>query len=701
MMEKILLDNYSPPSVVVDNTGTIHYIHGKVGEFLDFPEGEAKMNIHAMVKKGLKLKVSAAIREVIKGNTKIHYENLPLSLNGKNKMHFNLSCIPVGEPQSMSGLIIVSFEKVIAEEKKAKAIELKNDSNKSNNIKLIELEEELHSTRLHLQTTIEELEVTNEELQSTNEELQSSNEELQSTNEELQTSKEELQSVNEELTTVNNELESKITELRKVNDDMNNLMVSSKTATLFLDNDLLIKRFTPACKTMLNLIDKDVGRSIKHISTNLLYDNMITDAEEVLKTLVPKDVDVQIQNSGWFNMRIVPYRTINNEIKGAVITFFNITERYIAEREKVKSLLFLDSMVETTRTPLVVLDNNLKIVRTNKAFLSMFNTTSEKTTGKYFQDLGNRQWNIPQLNDLLEKVASRHSSFFDYQVEHAFEKLGTRIMILNASELKIDEENAMILLSIEDITFQKNYERDLIESKTKTEDALNRATFFKDLLTHDVNNILQVLLASSEMISKFYDVSNGLEKIKELNSINLEQLIKAKILVHNIQVISKLDEEKKNIHPLEIVGIVKNAIIDLKNAYKEKNIVTNIQSVNEKESVMADELIKDAIENVLLNAVKHNDKENIAITVQISREKADSASYVKLEFIDNGPGIDDDKKTDIFEKKTRESLKGLGIGLSIVKNIIERYDGKIFVKNREKNNHKKGCNFVMLIPQVI
>ena len=188
------------------------------------------------------------------------------------------------------------------------------------------LKQELRAKEEYLQTTNEELETSNEELKSSNEEMQSVNEELQSTNEELETSKEELQSVNEELATVNAELQTKVADLSRANNDMNNLLAGTGIATVFVDHHLRILRFTPAATKIINLIQSDIGRPVSHIVSNLPgYGNLKEDTQAVLDTLVPKETDVQTAEGRWYTMRIQPYRTMDNVIEGAVLTFVDIT----------------------------------------------------------------------------------------------------------------------------------------------------------------------------------------------------------------------------------------------------------------------------------------------------------------------------------------------------------------------------------------
>lgn len=204
--------------------------------------------------------------------------------------------------------------------------------------RIAELKLELRAREGDLQASNEELETSNEELKSANEEMQSINEELQSTNEELETSKEELQSVNEELSTVNNELQAKVLDLSRANNDMNNLLAGTGIGTLFVDHQLRILRFTPAVRDIINLILSDVGRPMSHLAFKLIgYDNLLADVQSVLDTLVAKDVDVQVADGQWFTMRIQPYRTLENVIEGAVLTFVNITEM-VRAREELRRL---------------------------------------------------------------------------------------------------------------------------------------------------------------------------------------------------------------------------------------------------------------------------------------------------------------------------------------------------------------------------
>ena len=282
------------------------------------------MNILEMAREGLKLELNAAIRKVITRKKDIVFKDLNVKTNG-DVQTINLVVKPIVKPEAMKGLMMVIFEDVHSL-KPSRPVK-KTYTSKHINERASELEQELKSTKENLQATIEELETSNEELNSTNEEMQSSNEEMQSANEELEASKEELQSINEELMTLNAEHQVKIEEFSRVINDMNNLLASTEIATIFLDNDLQIKGFTPAVTKIINLIKTDIGRPVSDIVSNLEYENLVTDVNIVLDTLVFREKEIKNTKNLWYLMRILPYRTTENMIDGAVITFIDITHR--------------------------------------------------------------------------------------------------------------------------------------------------------------------------------------------------------------------------------------------------------------------------------------------------------------------------------------------------------------------------------------
>ncbi len=334
LAEQSLLQEYTPASVVVNERGDIQYIHGRTGRYLEPAPGNVGMNIIRMAREGLRLELNAALHKAAARKETRHCPGLQVKTNG-DFVNVNLTVRPlIAGPEATANpvLFLVSFEDAPAAlpvrpgQKVGTGDGIRNLFGDSD-ARVATLEQELRAKEEHLQITLEEMETSNEELKSSNEEMQSVNEELQSTNEELETSKEELQSVNEELATVNTELQQKVFELSRSNNDMNNLLAGTGVGTVFVDHQMNIRRFTTAATKLINLIQTDVGRPVGHIVSNLLgYDRLVEDTQAVLDTLIPKEVEVQTKAGDWYLMHIRPYRTLENVIEGAVLTFFEVTD---------------------------------------------------------------------------------------------------------------------------------------------------------------------------------------------------------------------------------------------------------------------------------------------------------------------------------------------------------------------------------------
>jgi len=451
--EGIILNDYGPAAVIINEKNEILYVLGRTGKYLEPSTGKFPSDILAMAREGLRLELATAIRKVSQQGTVVRSERLSVKTNGEYHL-VNLVVKPISEPASMKGTLIVIFEDIRPEEvteTEAKGAGPESDDHP----RVLKLEYELRSTKEYLQTTIEELETSNEELKSTNEELQSSNEELQSTNEELETSKEELQSVNEELSTVNSEHQMKIEELSKTSSDLNNLLASTEVGTIFLDNNLRIQRFTPSVTDFINVIHTDIGRPVSHIVSNIDYDCLVDDAKEVLRNLVSKEKEVRTNDGRWYQMRVLPYRTIENVIDGVVVTFAEITglKKALDELEAARSRECWDTVADTAHEAVVILDKDLHVEEANQAFFKLFNTARDQTRGISCFEIGDGCLDIPALRDLLEELLPEETVIQNYRVEGRFRNLGKRIMLLNAKRL---ETRALfpdrVVLAIQDIT---------------------------------------------------------------------------------------------------------------------------------------------------------------------------------------------------------------------------------------------------------
>jgi two-component system, chemotaxis family, CheB/CheR fusion protein len=398
-----------PVGALVNERGDILYLHGRTGLFLEPVPGETGTNnILQMAREGLRRELNTALHQAVAGAAIVRCPDLRVKTNGDFiTVQVTVRPVPAGQgtlrtaaPEQAGGapnLFLVIFEEPPAAVSKGTekpdveaADRGVSDVATAEDARIASLKQELRAKEEYLQTANEELETSNEELKSSNEEMQSVNEELQSTNEELETSKEELQSVNEELATVNVELQTKVVDLSQANNDMNNLLAGTGIGTIFVDRQLRILRFTPTVTQVINLILTDVGRPVGHIVSNLAgYDRLVADVQAVLDTLVPKEVEVQTRAGEWFQMHIRPYRTLENVIEGAVITFAEITllkrtEAALRDSEVYRRLAVL---VRDSRDAVTMQDFDGRILAWNPAAERIYGWTEAEALNMNIREL--------------------------------------------------------------------------------------------------------------------------------------------------------------------------------------------------------------------------------------------------------------------------------------------------------------------------
>jgi two-component system CheB/CheR fusion protein len=315
MADQVLLREFSPPAVLVNERGDIVYINGRTGRFLEPAAGKANWNIHVMARPGIRTQLAVALRQALQESKPVELHGLKVEDNDSQTVDVTVRAIE--EPKALQGMIMIVFRDVVqpARRRGRRAAGLPDP----------QLSEEVLRSREEIRALRQEMRASQEELQAANEELQSTNEELQSANEELTTSKEEAQSMNEELQTINGELQSKLDDLALAQSDMQNLLNSIDIATLFLDNDLNVRRFTDRATRIFHLRETDVGRPLSDLASTLNYPQLHADAQETLRTLATCEKEIAASDGHWYMVRIMPYRTLTNVIQGAVITLVDIT----------------------------------------------------------------------------------------------------------------------------------------------------------------------------------------------------------------------------------------------------------------------------------------------------------------------------------------------------------------------------------------
>ena len=449
-VERELVNRFVPASIVVNSEWEIVQFRGKTGAYLEPAAGHPTFSLSRMAREGLLVDLRAALNTAKKENVPVRKEGVSIQSDGGTR-DINFEVIPIRAEASQERFYVVVFQdsppkfssktasKRLAAEKSPKDSPLARQNER--------LAREIRQLRSQLQSLIEEHETTSEEFKTANEEVLSSNEELQSTNEELETAKEELQSSNEELTTVNEELQNRNIELSTANNDLLNVFANVNIPVVLVNNDIHIRRFTPAAEKLLNLLPSDIGRYLGEIRPNIDLENLDQVARQTVETITPRDDEVRDSAGMWHLMRCRPYKTSENKVEGAVISFVDIDA---LKRLVEETRAYADTLIETAREAIVILDDKLRVVAANPAFYSSFAVSPFDTVNRLIFDLGNRQWDIPALRTLLEKILRQNVRVDDFEVRHTFEHIGERVMLLNARRLSTRQ--FLIILSIEDVT---------------------------------------------------------------------------------------------------------------------------------------------------------------------------------------------------------------------------------------------------------
>jgi two-component system, chemotaxis family, CheB/CheR fusion protein len=477
--DRVSVNQFAPPAVLISADLQILQFRGATGAYLEPPTGKATLDVLKMARQGLMLPLRATINKARKDNKTVRADNVRIEHDSTTRT-VNVQVIPLKNLRERAFLIV--FEDA---EKPAPARTAKGRSRDARRVKTVsaqrgrtsrsqesrriaELETDLAETRDYLQAIQEQHEAANEELQASNEEVQSANEELQSINEELETSKEELESANEELTSVNEEMANRNAELQRLNSDLVNIQTSAHVAIVLLARNLTIRRFSAKAEEQLNLLAADIGRPIGNVRFPFDVSDLESLVTDVITTVHAQERELQDRDGHWYSLRVRPYLTIDNKVDGAVLVLVDIDALKRVEQAIAAARDYADNIVATVREPILVLDASLRVERASRVFYETFGGEPGDTEGRFVYDLGNRQWDIPELRRLLGTILSEQHTIEDFSVEHTFEGLGRRIMLLNARRMHDPEHRAeRILLAFEDITERRQTDTLLRESETR------------------------------------------------------------------------------------------------------------------------------------------------------------------------------------------------------------------------------------------
>jgi two-component system CheB/CheR fusion protein len=665
--DRLVLAEHGPPGAVVDDAMNIVQVRGRTAPYLELSPGEPTQNLLKLAREGLIAGLGKAIQTARESNAAAKEDGFRIEDGGQLK-DVTIEVIPFrGASPSEERYFLVLFEDV--EPKRGPSVAHKpaiEDSGGSDRLR-----RELVAAKEYLQSIVEDN-------ASTLEELRAANEEAQAGNEELETAQEELESANEELNTLNEELKISNVEFSKVNRDLTNLLESISIPLVMVGRDLRIRRFTRAMEPTLNLIASDVGRSITDLQPQMELPDLRRLLLDAMEGGNRKPRDIRDSHGRWYSLRILPSAGPDGKIDGAVLMLIDIDA---AKR----GLDFAEAIVETVREPLVILNQNLEVMKANRTFYETFQASPEETEGRLIYDLGNGQWNIPKLRELLENILPAHATFRDFEVIHDFEHVGRKVMLLNASEIFNPNAQARtILLAIEDVTDRKRAEEALRTTNAELQ-------HFAYALTHDLQEPLRMVVNFTELLGREYAGKLG-EGADQFISYSVEGALRIEALLKDLLAYWEVTEREQNsFASIDSGAVLAKALLNLQAAIAESGAIVTSDPMP---TVIAEEVVlMQVFQNLISNSIKYRGEEIPRIHVSAARDAEGWLFAVR----DNGIGIDPqdaDRVFGMFKRLHGSEISGTGIGLAICRKVVERQGGRIWVESKAG----QGATFKFTIP---
>jgi two-component system CheB/CheR fusion protein len=664
--DRLVLAEHGPAGAVIDEAMNIVQVRGHTAPYLELSPGEPSHNLLKLAREGLIPALGKAIRTAKQKSAVATEDGFRIEDGGQSR-DVKIKVIPFrGSTSSKERHFLVLFEDA-APNGGAAALHQPAIRDHGGSARL---RREILATKEYLQSIVEDNATTLEELRA-------SNEEAQAGNEELETAQEELESANEELNTLNEELSIGNAEFSKVNRDLTNLLESISIPLVMVGRDLRIRRFTRAMEPMLNLIASDVGRSITDLQPQMELPDLRRLLLDAMERGDRKPRDIRDTHGRWYSLRILPSVGADGKTDGAVLMLIDIDA---AKR----GLDFAEAIVETVREPLVILSQNLQVVKANKTFYETFQASPEETEGRLIYDLGNGQWNIPKLRELLENILPAHSTFRDFEVTHDFEHVGRKVMLLNATEIFNPNAQARtILLAIEDATDRKQAEEALRATNAELQ-------HFAYALTHDLQEPLRMVVNFTELLGQEYAGKLGPEADKFI-AYSVEGALRIEALLKALLAYWEVTERHDGFGPVDCGAVLAKALWNLQAAVAQSGAAVTSAALP---TVIGEEvLLMQVFQNLISNSIKY--RGTAAPEIHVSAEKDREGWLFAVR--DNGIGIDPldtERVFGMFKRLHGSEIPGTGIGLALCKKLVERQGGRIWVESEVG----KGATFKFTIP---
>jgi len=688
--DRIVLKECAPPGVIVNDALEILQFRGRTSPYLEPASGRANLNILNMVCEELAIALRTAIASARKRAVTVHKTNVPLDRSGRKRV-VHLSVIPMDEPATgMGRCYLILFEDA------APPIEIHDKRSRPGPLKtsdrvrreLVEQKREVQAARALLKEHLAEQEALREDYQSANEEMLSANEELQSTNEELETSKEELQATNEELTTVNDELNSNNAALHLLGNDLKNLLESTVIPIVMVDNDLRIRRMTPTAEDVFKVLPSDMGRSITDIRPDLNVDlkPLLT---TVLRDVVNLEREVKSQQGHWYRLQIRPYKTLEDRVDGAVLVLMDIDVIKKRNQELVLVAEFTKSIIDTMPEPVLVLSADLRIRMANQAFYQAFEVESGATLNQLVYDLGDGQWNKPDLRVLLEEVLPHDRDFLNHEVTYDFPGIGWKSFTLSGRYMVQEPDAApLILLSLTDMTKRKKIEAALIQAEK-----LAIASRLAASIAHEINNPLEAItnllyLASTgddAVVAKSY-AAQALEEIGRVSHITQQTL--------------KFYRQATAPSSVQIGEILDSLLVLFNGKFLFNNIQIHRQYREGPPLVCLAGDLRQIFANIIVNAIDAMASGgSLTLRVSTSFDRRDRERFgIRTTIVDTGIGMNTETLGRIYEPFfTTKNETGTGLGMWVSAQLVERLQGDLRVWSTTRPG-RSGTAFSLFLP---
>jgi two-component system CheB/CheR fusion protein len=707
-----VLERYTWPCVVVDRRLEILYLFGPTGDYLTQPQGEVAGDVLSWVRPELYAKLRAGLAEALEHTRPVTVTGVRLEQDTV-AARIEIVIEPVTAGSSGEGLFSIVFRAMPSASRAAAA---PGDGDVDSDSMTGQLKQDLEDARTELRTVVGQLRIAGEEHSASYEELLSLNEEFQSANEELEASKEELQSLNEELTTINSQLEEKNEELRTLTSDLNNLLVSTGVATIFLDRELRIRRFTPACSAVVSIGEADLGRALAAVPMRVRDDTVFAHAQRVLAEApsaesaaesagVPVDpsvltAEVSTGDDRWFSRRVLPYRTAAGDVDGVCLTYHEITQQKSAAAESERARHYAEAVIRTSRTPLLVLDRDHRVMSANDAFYSTFRIDrgEAEEERRTLYELADGQWDISRVRTLLDEVVKvMGREVRDYGVDHVFGRIGWRSLRLNAQVMPRDDRPDLILVSIEDVTDLRLAEKvadGRADELTKDD---RRKNEFLAMLGHELRNPLSALSHGLELLR-----GSGGERIEPVREMMERQTRRMTAMLDQLLDVARVISGKFELtrNAADVAEVARAALESVAPMLEAAGHEVSV-SLPEEGTVLVqgDEVrLAQVIENLLGNAVKYTqDGGRIELIAEATEET------VEITVRDNGIGMAPDELDHMFDLFTQASTSlerakgGLGLGLPLVRSLVHMHEGEVRASSAGPG---QGMEVVVTLPRL-